>query len=666
LVQKGYGDLKYFDEGNDTFLSKLKVEELEDYKVVEIAKVVDSKLEEDEIVVEKEIRTGVYDTRTLTLIADVNPEAIFGLTIDAWVNEDDEVFFVDVKTEDKNILVDTVKSVVDTRDKLELLVADKKYNVSDDAQIYVNFEKKDLDNGKIAADDVSDITKAYGKIVLDRGEIVFANLFQFTDNAVVTKVSDTKIEYFKTSETVRKLNLDDYDAYYIYDKNFKTASIEDIDKDSAIFWYVNDDDEIFVVVVNDKVEGELTRAKDDEITVDGNKIKTTFVGNATVSADANDNIVAYAASAEEVEDLLGEEVVVILDVNGRARHIVGDVEAVSGTHYGIVTEVFRSGRYWYADIFTKDGKKVEYKFENNSNGSDAAALFDADAPTPAPYLVVEFKLNSDGEIAKDSMKNHIDDTTTFVAVTYAAGDFDDDDDMINDHYVTDSTVLMNAEPILSDDDPELVKWDDIKKKDSAGVEAIEVRSKKDLKFVVFTRGIESAASDIEYGIVTSAPWRESKGWKVELDVFGKGKQEYFLEESADHVNLNKGDLVAFKLTTSNKIKASDKGGFKVNSDITSTFLTGTPGTDKGYTVTASVYDVDGNYVKLTEDRDWIRVSKDAVVYYTGKTYASPIVVRGIDKALSYSDIDVEDPVEVVISKKGEIVLALIYKKPATP
>ena len=46
--------------------------------------------------------------KVYSLIADVAPEEIFGLEIDAWVNDDDEVFFVNVKTAEKDILLDTV------------------------------------------------------------------------------------------------------------------------------------------------------------------------------------------------------------------------------------------------------------------------------------------------------------------------------------------------------------------------------------------------------------------------------------------------------------------------------------------------------------------------------------------------------------------------------
>ena len=215
--------------------------------------------------------------------------------------------------------------------------------------------------------------------------------------------------------------MDDYDAYYIYDKNFNPVELDYIDEDTAIFWFENNDDEIFIIAVNDKVEGELTRAKDDEITVDGEKYKTSKVSNATISSNANDDIVKYVAAADATEDLLGEEVVVILDVNGRVRHIVGDAESVSGTNYGIVTDAYRSGKYYYANIFTKDGEEVEYKFEKNDDGQAVESALDG-----KDYVVIKFKLNADGEI-DESFVASTDILTTEVTVV----EFDDDDDVSN-------------------------------------------------------------------------------------------------------------------------------------------------------------------------------------------------------------------------------------------
>jgi hypothetical protein len=69
LKQTGYGDFKQYEEDEGTtFLSKMNVEEIEDVVVTEIAKV-NSKLDDDEIVVTDE--DG--DDTTYVLAADVSP-----------------------------------------------------------------------------------------------------------------------------------------------------------------------------------------------------------------------------------------------------------------------------------------------------------------------------------------------------------------------------------------------------------------------------------------------------------------------------------------------------------------------------------------------------------------------------------------------------------------
>ena len=167
LEQTGYGDLKQYVEGDKTFLSKMDVDELEDVRVTEIARVND-KLDDDEIELTEYDKNGKKeDSNIYTLIADVNPEAIFGLKVDAWVNDDDEVFFVDVATDEKDILLDTV----DESDKKEITLkdVDKTYKWIEDTEpiVYRNFEEIALD--KIPED-------AYGKVVLERGHVAFANL----------------------------------------------------------------------------------------------------------------------------------------------------------------------------------------------------------------------------------------------------------------------------------------------------------------------------------------------------------------------------------------------------------------------------------------------------------------------------------------------------------
>ena len=110
---------------------------------------------------------------------------------------------------------------------------------------------------------------AYGKVVLDRGEVAFANLFEFDNVGVVTEVDGKVIEFVDDETNEEDIDLDDYDDVYVYNADFSKADVEDIDVDSAIFFWEGDDDDIYIIVKNEAVKGEVERVKADKIKVDG-------------------------------------------------------------------------------------------------------------------------------------------------------------------------------------------------------------------------------------------------------------------------------------------------------------------------------------------------------------------------------------------------------------
>ncbi|HHV84189.1 MAG TPA: S-layer homology domain-containing protein, partial [Tepidanaerobacter syntrophicus] len=261
LKQTGYGDLKQYEEDPDTtFLSKMKIDELEDARVTAIARV-DSTLEDDEIeLTTYDSKGNVEDSDVYTLLTDETPEALFGLKVDAWINDDDEIVFVDVATNAKDILLDTVKETP-AKDEIELKVADDTFDVATGAEAYVNF------------DSVSDFSKipvgSYGKFVRESGKIAFANLFDFDKKGIVTEVDKNVISFVDAANgDDDEIDLSDYDDVYVYNPDFSKADVKDIKEYSAIFFW-EDDDEINIVVKNDSVEGKVDAVKADSIKIDG-------------------------------------------------------------------------------------------------------------------------------------------------------------------------------------------------------------------------------------------------------------------------------------------------------------------------------------------------------------------------------------------------------------
>jgi len=407
LVQTGYGDLKQYEEGDKTFLSKMNVEELKKVVVTEIAKV-NSKLDDDEIKLDDEV---------YTLKADVSADAIFGLEVDAWVNDDDEVFFVKVKTAEKDILVDTldeyedgVEAYAKDAKEVNLIAADDSYDLDEDVVIYVNHAKAKASDLKLGQ---------YGKFVLEKGSVVFIDVVSAKagfDGIIVKEVieKDETIEYMYDSDEAIELDLTDADEYYIY-LDGKEIELSDIEVDDVLY-VAEVDDEYFITVVRNKVEGKLEKAKNTSATVDGKTYDKGLV--ATSSQDNDDTVNAYSADA--VKDLVGEEVEVILDLNGQIRHIRGDEEETSDDIYGIAIK----GQDYYDTIrIYVNGESKTYDVKRGTNdvsNSTNLAGFNG--------KIVKFTLNKDGEI------NSIADVTPGSVSTFK---FDKDNDAI-----VDSRVIM--------------------------------------------------------------------------------------------------------------------------------------------------------------------------------------------------------------------------------
>jgi hypothetical protein len=209
---------------------------------------------------------------------DVNTESLFLKDVKI-LHKDEKVVWVSVETDERDILFDTVVIDGETDDEqVELKVTDKTYSWIDDdieyATIYVNYEKVNYRTSKHA----KQLEGLYGYFIFDGKEIKAANLFDFEDGdrGLVTDVYKDEIEYidlYQAEEQV--LALDDYDEVYVYNKDFTRADIGDIDKETVIFYWENDDDELFVMVVNDVEEGKVTRLRADRVTVAGKNYSIT-------------------------------------------------------------------------------------------------------------------------------------------------------------------------------------------------------------------------------------------------------------------------------------------------------------------------------------------------------------------------------------------------------
>jgi hypothetical protein len=650
LVQKGYGDLAYYDEGDDTFLSKLKVKELEDVFVTDIARV-NNKLDDNEIELTQYDKNGkVVDSDVYTLIADITPEVLFGLEVKAWVNDDDEIFFVDIVTDEKDILFDTVDiDGVDVEKEIKLLDADKKYKWADDAIVYVNFEEVDYD-------EIPD--NAYGKIVLDRGYITFASLFDFDKVGVVTEVDDDVITFVNSASADEDdLNLDNYDYVYAYNPDFSKADVEDIDEDYAIFFWEGDDDDLYIIVKDEVVSGEVSKITSDKIKVDGKEYKKGAY--AIYTLDEGDNYKAWTtANQAEFEDFIDEEVKVILDLRGQVLLVTGDAETKSGWLYGVVTYA-ESGRKVTLTIFNQDGEEVEYQAEKGLTLANFG-LSDVEF-TSTDYAVIKFKVNSDGEIEDGDFVIVPNNYTTGKSNVFA-GELSKNSDSKaftlgnsnTKYYLTNNTVVIKAVDPVDGLDPEVLSVEKLisngvtKGTDTQAIVFVKAGT-NDVQFVVFTNAnFQAVGEDVLYGVVVDGYWKEGSNYYAEINVFGEGSKVYKVKE-AEKGSFANGSVVAFKLNNNDEAVI-------IRGSARSTTITGY---DDGY-LNGSIK-VDGSAVVYTlKDNGKVdkKVSASRFNDYVGRSIAYVVDEDGVLVTAAISAATATTPATITFTTTDEDTLTV--------
>jgi hypothetical protein len=645
MEQTGFGTNTIYEEVDKTLLtSKLSVDEL--VGVVTAIPKTDNTLNEDEITLEVSEKNGTelktVETDDYTVLSDINTASLFGLKVKAWA-KDDKIFFVSVETKDKDTYRDTISAVNtsgSTVNSLDLKVADKTIDVASDAKVYKNYQPVNLSD--LAADQ-------YGTFVVQKNKISFINVFSWDGNGVVTSVDSSKktIEYFATSESTKKIRLDDYDAYTISDKNGNVLTLNDIKKDSVIYWWENtDDNELFITVVNENATGELVKVRSDKVYVEDKSYSVSKY--TTISDNENDKIVKYWDNTTDknpvaaATNLTKEDVKVLLDINGDARHITGAAEATSGTLFGVVMDAFRNGSDYALKVFTEKGEKVVYNVDKKDAWQEFANYF----VSKSAFVPVSYELNSDNEITKDTLKTFIDlngSATDVVPVVSDLHDltsfsFDKDNDYIKsgtDKYYIDGTVLIKYDA-AKDDDPKLVKWDDIKDKTPGDGAAVYVVGKagKAADAAIFYSGFDTISEDTLYGIASDKPYYDGDNWIIQINTTGEGKKEYKI---SNRTYVSKGDILSFKVNADNKI----------------TEKTIVASTSNYKTVAETVYDVDGNYISLDAGKTiYYKLDKNVVVYNVDKDGV-------LDKELDASDIDVNNKVVVIKDSDNFIIKAVI-------
>jgi len=437
LIQKGYGDLAFYEEDpNTTFLTKMNVEEIEGY-VTAIPRV-DDKLKADRIKI---------DNVRYKLVADADKEELFGQKVTAYVveneDDDDEIIFINI---DSEYFYDALKDVSST--ELTLVDADEDYDIASGAVVYIDGVKKSPSNLASEYD--------YAKIVLNEdGEVEFIDAYIWEGYLVVEEVED-EVVYGYGDE----LDVEDFTIV----KDGKVISVDDV-KEGDILFFNSKAGDGYAEVFNKTVEGEIEKVLTGKIVVNdkdykyANDFGTAKYLDGNKLKDFNDDV------AEEMEDE-GGKVTLFLDRKGKLVYVVGDrgvsaKSTVVGYLYDDMKIYKSRGQSYLAiDIVNENGKVVSYDVRVKDLDDDNLGLTggEADGYVAVPKdQLIKLKVDADGDVVEIWKAG----ATDFIVFTK---DYNVDDKYIEGKRVKSSTVVFLVEEYLDsndEDDIEVVQWADI-------------------------------------------------------------------------------------------------------------------------------------------------------------------------------------------------------------
>ena len=639
---------KFFGSNNDwqrtgksLLESKLRIEKVKNLRVV-ANKRLESGLKSDEVRVEvlkNDLKIGnrTYskgNTPVIKISKNVDTDKYLGAEVTAYINtsntiKDNTVVYAEIDSE-SNTLTDYIKDV--NRDRLsapkaELKYADKKYELSDDAVVFVN-------NDKISRPVVDDLKGKFGRVVLENGKIIFADVFRFEGSysgmLVKSVDADKKEITFAMGEADdKKYRIKD--GFKITDVQRNPIELKDVKADDVLYLAQteegNDKVDQFVVIRN-KVEGKIGAVK-----YDGNKINKVevdgsfqeFNGAMTYSKNNDKDIkVLDTTKTDSLKDFDNAKAVVIYDIEKKIRHIRGTVKETSDNTYGVVTRVFTSGLEAQIKVVNPAGSEVTYSFESDSKGDvfdkKVTGYANMDANSIAAGDIIKYELTKDGKVAKNSIKVHTNDVYRVV------DDFGKDTVRVQKvggtgsttYYLDSKTVILNRKDKLSD--TESISLNSIKDKkvpSTADVRVVLVADDhKNVKALVFVKDYSAVADDKKSAYVISYINRNGDDFAV-LKFFGSSEKETIKLQGS---KVPKETTTIARKVSGNKVEL------------------GLADSDFKY-VTGEVTRLNGRNLEINK-LDTYRVESDAVVYDG-------------DSSKSLSDINEGDAV-VALVKKGKV------------
>jgi len=500
MEQVGFGDEVYYEVPEDptNMLEKLDVDKVTNVVVTDSGALLDSDLDADEIKIKSTADTkGTVSSDPYKVVVDADLMSLVGLEVDLWVDGDEVLAIDDTNASDIVEITDDIDNI--TADGFDVTDEDDdvtSYTLAEGAVVVLNYEKDSITEAKTDDDGVA--TGIWKMIANDDNEVSYLWIIDYGTPGIVDEVDvNDEVIDFKESSTLDLSEVDDYAVVL----NGELADLNDIQEWDLVYEFGSDDDHKRIEVVREAVEGTLERQRDgwDKIYVDGEKYDVA--SGASFSTDAGDTL------GDSTSDLLGEEVKVLLDAEGDAFVVIGDVEATTDL-YAVVAEKAAAEGYGddeaYIRLFTTDGDDVVYKFDEDFWTEDidvelkTALQEPNNDPDTLVGTLVEVSLNDAGEIdgittVGTGSINWEDEAYDFTF----SGQVDDTNDRLQDtgsgtwYYAADDMVIFHV-PFTGGFADDYDKWD-----------VVTWKALEDATTSIDLNGLADKNEDIEYIVVTS-------------------------------------------------------------------------------------------------------------------------------------------------------------------
>lgn len=507
----------------------------------------DDNLDSNEIEIDNLLATDGEGTYEVAESVDVNVADLLGHYVTFW-EKDGTIVHLAVESTEVSGFTDGAVTNASTDITLE-------FNAdSEDYDLNVNFVINDDVVDNVGAWNVADNKSA--RLVIYDGEVVAIHEYTW-DNAIVVSAIDVDDEELEleganllgTGDDDFTVNTDD-DVY----ANGKAISEDDIEIGDMVLYRVGANAN-FVKVVKPFLGGELDSYESDfsAISVDGKDFDTNGIGTTlfTTAGDADGS--SAVTTADDIEDLLGEEVTVYFNSAGYVWYISGDVDSntLANSEYLVVMDAKSSGFDDLVKFMNSEGDMVSYVFDADIEDEDGNAVAwadyaDLDAAVPGDYRLVKVDVDEDGNVTLIQWQT---DDVVAAPGSIADGDLNDDGKLIT---VGAATYRVTADTLFFDTQgEEVVTGLEVLDSDLSGGELIVVdyllvKNSKIVVAVAHSNQVGDAISDYfasstdsdDTYVVQSV--KNVAGDDIKVTVVGTdGKSSTFLTEES----LSVGDIV---------------------------------------------------------------------------------------------------------------------------